>query len=442
MLLATEVMLLILGSGMQELRYTVDQLFEVRGRGSGDCFGIAVVCRGDLDGDGAPDIVVGAKNESAHVGFSPDHKAEQPVSGYVQVISGQTLKTVFEQVSSSSGSGFALDVDVIGDVNSDGSADIAVGAPILDGLLLALLGMDGPSPSGAKGKVLVLSGSSGEVIRVMEGEPFFGRSLKGLGDVNGDGTPDIVVGTPVRGKDLPGRVELRSGEDGSVLWRSDGETPNGLFGQALAVYPDANGDGVAEVLVGDKMACKSVKQSGSAYLLSGLDGKRLQEWSGDAPWTYFGASVSTIGDTDGDGHSEILIGATGSKHGGKHSGSAFVLCGKTGSIVMRVDGDAGTELGVRCAGLGDISGDGIPDFGVAAKRDLKSDEKDGYVRVYSGHDARLLCQVPGRAVFSGGDLNVDGRVDFVTSSYVPSRGNKLVGTTGLVRGWNLTTRGQ
>ena len=133
--------------------------------------------------------------------------------------------------------------------------------------------------NGPTGSARVLSGSDGSVLYNFDSDiagDEFGTSVSGAGDVNGDGTPDLIAGAPrvrINGSDI-GRARVLLGIDGSVLYNFDGEE----FGGSVSGAGDVNGDGRADLIVG---AARASNGAGRARVLSGFDGSVLYNFDGD-----------------------------------------------------------------------------------------------------------------------------------------------------------------
>lgn len=200
-----------------------------------DLFGDAVAGIGDFDGDGTDDVAVGA----------PEH---DPPQAYV--LSGANGAVLWSQghpfYDPAIRTAFGVSVAAAGDVNGDGLADVVVGAYI-DSTL---------SPTSNNGSAHVFAGPSGDRLWSWEGEAvtdFFGFSVGGAGDVNGDGADDLVIGA--YGHFGPagwasGKAYVYSGATGRLLWFANGESSGDIFGREVAGVGDVDGDGLADVGVG------------------------------------------------------------------------------------------------------------------------------------------------------------------------------------------------
>ena len=239
----------------------------------------------------------------------------------------------------------------------------------------------------------VFSGSDGSVLHNFVNDPinlFFGNSVSGAGDVNSDGFADLIVGD-VRDNFTNGSALVYSGSDGSVLYKFDGATSDRL-GHSVSGAGDVNGDGFADLIVGIRTA------PSSARVFSGSDGSVLYNFS-VSPGDQFGESVSGAGDVNGDGFDDMIVGARLADNNGPTSGSAHVFSGVDGSVLYTFDGDsAGDQFGHSVSSAGDVNGDGLADLVVGASNGGQS-----YVRVFISQITVPVLK---------GDVNRDGVVDF------------------------------
>ena len=288
-------------------------------------------------------------------------------------------------------SDFGASIGALGDLDGDAEPDFAVGAPAGD-------------------RVLVVSGADGAVLLDIAGPPDFGDVVRGAGDVDGDGRPDILVGMPLAdtaGADA-GRVEVRSGADGSLLFAVDGDAAHALLGSSVSGVRDLTGDGLADVIVGAPRQWPETTP-GYALLLAGPSGALIHRFDGAG--VGFGAAVSGLGDADGDGTRDVLIGDLGSVQ--VCSGATFA------TIATATSAFGGTSIDL--APLGDADGDGRPDF--VWGQSSNSIVVLGFVRVVSGATGATLAEFIGSNHFdalgyvvAGGDFDGDGHPDVAFQS--------------------------
>ncbi|MEL6771870.1 MAG: T9SS type A sorting domain-containing protein [Bacteroidota bacterium] len=284
---------------------------------------------------------------------------------------------------------FGAVVVAAGDVNDDGVPDFAVGAP---------------DEQGARGRVYLLSGVDGSVIRTVASRTnapnsFFGRSLAVTGDVNADDVPDLIIGSndPVAGQAIAGVAYLVSGADGSTLrtLTSPNAQENGFFGFDVAAAGDLNGDGVEDVAVAASDEDLTINGAvrvdhGAIYAFSGVDGALL--WTSTADinqaFSYY-SRVEGAEDMTGDGVPDLITSAAFADVGSTtDAGRAFVIDGTDGSVVHTLasgNAQASGAFGISLAALGDVTGDGVPDVAVGAPFEgVSGSIRDGTVSFFNG----------------------------------------------------------
>jgi hypothetical protein len=176
-----------------------------------------------------------------------------------------------------------------------------------------------------------------------------------------------------------------SGATGAVLRRITGFPNADGFGRAMASCPDADGDGVADLLIGAPLSGLSpspsvrglVAECGRAYLYSGGTGALLRSWRGPVvAGSRFGWSVAGVPDLTGDGRGDVAIGAPfnpdAARGAGYGPGRVHVYNGSTGALVMVLNSpnaELGGGFGLGVAGLADTNGNGRGDVFVGAPQE-------------------------------------------------------------------------
>jgi len=338
------------------------QLFRFDGETAISHLGYCVAGAGDVNSDGVADIIVGAPDAS------PGGRGS---AGTAFIFSGANGSQLFRFDGAVAEDQLGWSVAGTGDVNGDGRADVIVGVPYA---------YAGPTPTFRAGCAFIFSGANGQpLFRLRSGSPdLFGYSVAGVGDVTGDGVPDVVVGAPGAspgGRSQAGSAYTFSGKDGALVRRLDGTVYGGYLGNCVAGAGDVNADGVRDVVVSAPEIIHSPSNTqGSAFVFSGADGSQLFRF--DGPFTdgngYGGVHlrlpVASAGDVNGDGHSDVAVGAPLiSPSGRRAAGSTFVFSGANAALIRRLDGPAsGDYLGSSVAPAGDVNGDGLAHVMVGA----------------------------------------------------------------------------
>jgi hypothetical protein len=377
-------------------------------------FGYSVATAGDVNGDGYSDVVVGASGNSGTTG-----KAYLYLGGADHL----SVKASWTPTGEAASDQFGVSVATAGDVNGDGYADVVVGAP---------------GESAFTGKAYLFLGEAGGLaadsswIAVGEAEDDnFGASVATAGDVNGDGYSDVVVGA--YGNDSSfGKAYLYHGGVGglslSATWTAVGEAVDNWFGYSVATAGDVNGDGYSDVVVG---AHGHSTVTGKAYLFLGGAGglSSSAAWTavGEATTGQFGASVATAGDVNGDGYSDVAVGARGFFG---VTGKAYLYLGGASGLSESASWTAMGEVGGNAFGgsvatVGDVNGDGYSDVAVGA---WGHNSNTGKAYVYLGGASGLSASASWTAVgeatddrfglaSTAGDVNGDGYSDVVVGAF-------------------------
>lgn len=151
--------------------------------------------------------------------------------------------------------------------------------------------------------------------------------LSFVGDVDADGTPDLYASDWEDSDQGKGRIYVHSGKDGARLLDLHGGQPGEGFGIGTADVGDVDGDGHADLLIGAWQNAEGARSGGKCTLHSGKDGAVLAAWVCTVANETFGFDTTGLGDVDGDGAIDFLITNAWSAVAGTQSGRAFVVAG-------------------------------------------------------------------------------------------------------------------
>lgn len=408
--------------------------FRIDGGLGGD-IGIAIDGAGDVNNDGIDDLILGAPgvnggNGAAFVIFGKE-------SPYSPVVDPATLDgTDGFRMNGGTDQLAGFSVAGGGDINGDGIGDVLVGAPgelvasAWDGFAYAILGQTTPFAA-------TISLTSGADVRFLgsNGPAHAGTSVDFVGDANGDGFDDVVIGTPslegvatIRtvsivfgGTSLVGDFALDS-IDGNNGFEVTGNDSVEMLGLSVSGAGDVNGDGLDDILFGRRLSdFGSQFFAGSSYLVFGaqsypasvaievdaqhplrqdsLDGTANVRFFTNALEDKLGHRVASLGDVNADGYDDLAISAIGAAG----TGQTYVVFGgadefptdyelneMTGYHGFRIDTTIGGELGAAIAGAGDVNGDGFDDILVGAA--LAGSEGDAYL-IYGRDFSRAVNQL-------------------------------------------------
>jgi hypothetical protein len=210
-----------------------------------------------------------------------------------------------------------------------------------------------------------------------------GAAIVDAGDVDGDGVSDFLIGVPH--ETSHGTVRLISGATGALIYALHSPVPTGQFGFSAANIGDIDGDGIADFAIGDISAPGPLGATGGVYVFSGATGIQLYALYSSTSPSFFGALVAGVGDVDGDGVPDFLVTA-GSDETTGFLGVSYLFSGASGTLLFTVTPPPGfSGYGSSVVGLGDVDGDGVPDFAAGAVADSNAGGTiSGRVTVFSG----------------------------------------------------------
>ncbi len=333
--------------------------FRIDGTAVNDRSGISVAAAGDVNGDGVDDLIIGAPNA--------DPKGTYSGTSYVVFGKATPFAANLALSSLDGNNGFRIigaaaydrsgaSVSAAGDINGDGYGDLLIGSvPIFDSDSTSYIVFGKATPFAAALALSSLNGTNGFRLDSVAGDGP-SRAVSALGDINGDGRDDLIVGAPnadpnggnsgssyvVFGKATPFAATLALPSlNGTNGFRLDGVAPDDRSGYWVSAAGDMNDDGHDDLSVGALNADPNGDSSGSSYVvfgkvtpfsatlaLSSLDGTNGFRLDGVAAGDVSGQSVSAAGDINGDGRGDLVIGASRADPNGSNSGSSYVVFGR------------------------------------------------------------------------------------------------------------------
>ncbi len=382
--------------------------------------GYIVASAGDVNGDGYSDVIVGVPLY--------DNGQTNEGRGLLFLGSAEALPpTPQRQWPTTNG---ATCVTNAGDVNGDGFSDVILGFPDDSGLGTAFL-VPG-SPTGLSGPhVWVLAGQTNSQ---------YGGAVAPAGDVNGDGYNDVIIGAPLY--DAPQADEGRAfvyhgsptGLSSTAGWIRESDQAGANFGRSVASAGDVNGDGYSDVIIGAPFFDNGQVDEGRAFLyLGGPTGlATTPAWTAESDQdnANFGRCVNTAGDVNGDGYSDVIIGASGFSNPQPVEGRAFLYLGGPAGLATTPawtaeSNQTGALFGWSLASAGDVNGDGYSDVIIDAPDFTNGHSLEGRTFLYHGGPSGLSPTAAwsaesnqngssfGSSVASAGDVNGDGYSDVI-----------------------------
>ena len=261
---------------------------------------------------------------------------------------------------SAASSQFGYAVSTAGDVNDDGYEDVIVGARAVSGNTGRAYVYHGSASGLSSTATTTLTGgtSSGST-------PYYycGGRVAGGGDVNGDGFDDVAMACTFSTATV--KVFHGSASGVSSTASSSFTSTNGTnFGYGVAIVPSVDGDAFDDLLIGAPLSASRGRVWAFPGSAAGLSGSSTVTLDGSST-SYFGLSIHTAGDVDGDSYNDVVIGAPA--YGGGY-GRASVYYGSsrglTSAAVDHLTGGVGDAFGTGIAGGGDLNGDGYDDVAV------------------------------------------------------------------------------
>ncbi|MBL7700930.1 MAG: FG-GAP repeat protein [Ferruginibacter sp.] len=402
--------------------------------------GSSVASAGDVNGDGYSDVIIGAY-------FFTDGGNAQEGRAFVYHGSAAGLSASptntpndADQVNAS----FGISVASAGDINADGYSDVIIGASQFT---------DGANSNEGRaflyhGSATGLPGTPNSILdNANQANAQFGISVSSAGDVNGDGYGDVVIGALLYTDGVNGAEGRAFVYHGSAAGLSttpnstpdDADQMNANFGVSVACAGDVNGDGYSDIIIGAANFDDGVfTDEGRAYIYYGAStglSSTPDNIADDADQAsaYFGYSVASAGDVNGDGYSDVIIGAYAYNDGFIDEGKVFIYHGSATGISATPNStpddidQANADFGISVSSAGDVNGDGYSDVIIGAYLfDDGINNEEGRALVYHGSvtglssspnsildDANQSVALFGRSVSSAGDVNGDGYGDVI-----------------------------
>jgi hypothetical protein len=471
------------------------------GAKAGDASGKAVSSAGDVNGDGRADFLVTAtgadpygQNMAGETYLLYGRSSGFPVAitltnTWLDGTNGMILAGAVNELFSGNA------VSSAGDVNGDGYDDLLIGAEKAkdySGEVYLIYGRSNGSPVTVALTNTWLDGTNGSMMVGIQHYYYSGCAVSSAGDVNGDGLSDILIGaysaSPLgrsgagetyliygRSNGLPAMITLTNtwldGTNGCLL--TGAGTSDGV-GRSVSSAGDVNGDGLSDILVGANSASVAGRRYvGAAYLIYGrsnglpamitltntwLDGTNGVILAGANTNDYCGRSVGTAGDVNGDGLSDLLVGATGADSLGHiNAGEVYLVYGCRNGLPPMItmtntwlNGTNGclfagmssvNDCGYSVGSAGDVDGNGLPDiligapgasssgYVIAGETYLVYSQSNGFPAMtvmtntwLNGTNGVIFAggvamSYSGRTTSSAGDINGDGLADLLVGAY-------------------------
>ncbi len=412
--------------------------------------GQSVACSGDVNGDGYSDVVVGI----------PFYTNGQSNEGATMIYHGSSIgiggSPIITLESNFAGARMGTSVSSAGDVNGDGYADVIIGVPFYangqtdEGVAYLFHG-------GASG----ISTSFASIIESNQAGSNMGWDVSGAGDVNGDGYSDVIISAQeyANGQTDEGAAFVYHGSASGISTTAAARVESNQWvaymGWSVSSAGDANGDGYSDVIVGANLYDNGQTNEGAAFIyhgsVSGINTTAAAVLESNQANARMGNSVSSAGDVNGDGYNDVIVGASYYGNGQSFEGAAFVYHGSASGIsttaaAVLESNQADANFGHFLSTAGDVNGDGYSDVIVGAYNYDNGQNDEGAAFVYHGSasgisttaaamvESNQVNAYMGHSVSSAGDVNGDGYSDVIVGAHWYDNGNTNEGSAFVYHG--------
>jgi len=412
--------------------------------------GFSVAGAGDVNGDGYSDVIVGAYE------FDNGQANEGVAFVYHGSATGISTSAAAMVEGNQASARMGYSVASAGDVNGDGYGDVIVGVQLYD---------NGQTDEGVAfvyhGSASGINTTPAAMVESNEVSAGMGFSVASAGDVNGDGYSDVIVGDPFydNGQFENGAAFIYHGSatgintTAAAIVASNQAIAN--MGYSVASAGDVNGDGYSDVIVGVVLYSNVQTNEGAAFVYHGSAAGIITTPAAivesNKANAYMGWSVASAGDVNGDGYSDVIVGALAYDNGQSGEGAAFVYHGSASGISVIVQtqlegNQVSAQMGTSVAGAGDVNGDGYSDVIVGAQLYDNGQIDEGAAFVYHGSatgiPAAIKAQLEsnqatsqfGISVACAGDVNGDGYSDLIVGANLFDNGQTNEGAAFVYQG--------